>query len=1004
MSNIFDDELILPGVITDIISDYSSGYDTSKFGTTDSVTVIGTAFNGPVGKPVAIYSPEHAAYVFGSAFDFATRREATLVAEIQDAWDRGCRTIYAVRVSGKEIYKDFELASDTKCKLRVSGIFPHNGNKEIFFQYDAVDTLTEIANGAEATIKIYKPANRATIEEKMQGRVINENSTIVNTIKLSSSWNVGSTTRLVDFIDLFNEYRYNNVLKLSIVDENGNDVTGTSEAQSLAFGDMFAGIYFIGRDRNNSKVVAKTEVVTKFIPEEDRHTVYENFAGNTFTTLKVNTDVAASYPIYHKDVTQLNKLIGNVEDITMVKLFDFLEVTGKVNSLWLKDKVDYEEVNLSDFEMYKKLGSGFATTAKIAETKEGTGVYKVSEVTSENDENRVVAINDGIYSMLENLTSDYRVLAGKYADTEIKGSLPKKNEFLVSNPINSGIFSDTITVIPKIERKDLSTVAKSYKFELRTLEDDSDILSKDVVIEGLYNNNGTYNVNKYAVAVTNLDTVAAEEFAEGTLVLYSDEMYRVENKAYKKLEDISIHKSEFEGFVVVGDELYTVDSSNSDSLVFKKVDAVSDVNDAKYILADVEGEILVFEIVLDSATIKEVVPVASLKDVLEESTSLYAVVIPICDANEVIRKVVLRALNLKATSLGELIILMNENASLAKRFEFDMHHSLDESCRYVAVLPDGSLDCESVFADPSSDDMVDTTITDIGTSREEVAIIDRGMPVYDKTLYIPYKTNDNFARHLAQHVIYTGLKTAPTHGVIGCSKLITSNLKTISDRVNALADLDLNLYAKRPNGNDMLDKNNMPYPIGRGISVTFFQHNVETNNNYTYTSCGAAAYAGMVSTLPIDQSSTNQAINLDTVNFELTNYQLSRLTQAGFVTVKNSYTKGYVVTDGITMAPSTSPFRRLAVARIMNGIDEAIRAEAEPYIGKQNHLANRNSLQTAIKSCLDKMVGSLIERYDFKLATDRAAERMGVVEIEYTIIPIYEIREVRNRLTVRDNQ
>ena len=27
-------------------------------------------------------------------------QEATLVANIQDAWERGCRTIYAVRVGG----------------------------------------------------------------------------------------------------------------------------------------------------------------------------------------------------------------------------------------------------------------------------------------------------------------------------------------------------------------------------------------------------------------------------------------------------------------------------------------------------------------------------------------------------------------------------------------------------------------------------------------------------------------------------------------------------------------------------------------------------------------------------------------------------------------------------------------------------------------------------------------------------------------------------------------
>ena len=52
---------------------------------------------------------------------------------------------------------------------------------------------------------------------------------------------------------------------------------------------------------------------------------------------------------------------------------------------------------------------------------------------------------------------------------------------------------------------------------------------------------------------------------------------------------------------------------------------------------------------------------------------------------------------------------------------------------------------------------------------------------------------------------------------------------------------------------------------------------------------------------------------------------------------------------------------------------------------------------------LDKMLNNLIERYDFTLINDNAATRLGIIEIEYTIIPIYEIREIRNRVTVKDN-
>lgn len=1001
---IFDDELILPGVITDIISDYSNGYDTSAFGTTDSVTIIGTAFNGPVGTPVKVYSPEHAAYVFGASFDSTTRKEATLVAEIQDAWDRGCRTIYAVRVSGKEMYKDFQLASDTKCKLRVKGIFPHNGNKNVFFEYDAVDTLSEIANGKEATIKIYKPATRATIEEKMLGKVVKENSILVNTVKVHSGWNIGDSTRLVDFISLFNKHRYNNVLTLAIVDEDGNDITDSSEAYSLSFGDLLPGVYFIGRDTNASKMVVKTEISKTFIPDESRDSVYEGFSGNVFKTLKVNTDITKDLPIYHKDVTQFNKLIDKVDGVSMTKLFDFLEVSGKVDLLWKKDNVDYEEVTMSDFEVYKKLGSGFVTNAKITETKEGSGVYKVVEVTSETDENRITATDDGIYSMLENLASDYRVLTGRYADTEIKGTLPKKSEFLVANPVSSAIFSGVISVTPKLDEKDLSVIAKKYQFLLKTLDEDNLLFSKDALIEVLYNKNGIYSVADYVFYTDNISNVNAKAFESGDYILATDTMYQVKDGKFVDLSNLALYKSLFaDKFVVTNKKIYKVNADIKDNLRFIEVTEAKEVNNAKYMAVEVRGKIVLFYIDIKTTTINAVAPMVALDDVLAESSNMFSLITPVCEGKELINYVEVKASNLETTTLAELIIAMNEDETLAKAFEFDIASSLDESVQYFYTISSVGND-EYVFKSPGEEAsmLVDTTKNNINGTTGNDAILDRTTPVYNKNLYIPYKTTDNFARHLAQHCVYTQLKTANTHGVIGCSRVTSTNLKNVAARVDKLCELDLNLYAKRPNGNDMLDKNNTPYPIGRGISVTFFQSKVPTNDNYTYVSTGASAYAGMVSALDIDQSSTSQPINIDNINFELTNYQLGRLTKAGFVTIKNSYTNGYVITDGITMAPSTSSFRRLSVTRVINAVDAAIRDAAEPYIGKQNHLANRNALQTAIKSKLDKMLNSLIQSYDFKLVTDSNNDRLGVVEINYNIVPIYEIREVRNRVTVKD--
>ena len=160
----------------------------------------------------------------------------------------------------------------------------------------------------------------------------------------------------------------------------------------------------------------------------------------------------------------------------------------------------------------------------------------------------------------------------------------------------------------------------------------------------------------------------------------------------------------------------------------------------------------------------------------------------------------------------------------------------------------------------------------------------------------------------------------------------------------------------------------------------------------------------MVSTLPLDQSSTNQpiAVTANQYQFALTNYQLTRLTSKGIVTFRQSFSKGIVVTDGITMAPVDSVFRRLSASRIIGAVEDLIRQAAEPFIGKQNHAANRNSLQTAIKSNLDKIKGRLIEAYEFNMIVDPKVMKFSYINIDYKIVPIYEIREVRNRISVKD--
>ena len=955
-TGIFDNDLILPGVITEIIPDYAQDYDTSSFGTTESVTIIGTAFNGPVGRVTPIFSPEHAKYIFGDSFDPTTRREASLVAEIYDAWERGCRTIYGIRVSGKEIYKDYSFATETKLKLRVSGIFPSNDNKEVYMNF----TATQAANGEVGSIKIYKPADRSNMKEKMQGLVLNQNQMLVTEVKLSG-YGITKDSRLVDVINIVNGAENNNVIRLAIVNEDGADVTTSSkEAQSLSVGVMFPGVYTIGRDKATAEVTVKTEVGYVLSSEAKPHANYQEAI---WKELVVNTDVSASYPIYAKSNGELNTLLGAV---TTDAAGEWLKAIGVIDKIAEKDKVDYEEAELDEFDLYQRLGSGFAQTAKIIEVKGNDGRVKGYKVTvpDSNDENRVVSIPDGIYSMLENHSTNYTVMSNATAETKVSGKLPRKDAFKkrkagVINLKDNG--TNVIELTAKIDSRDFSEATK-YSVEVVSVEEG---LDQAEVLANLATD----------VKYERIATVSEEEsnnikFPEGTNVMVYENTLADELVVNRAMADVTftlktvqngvlVDADEKGNFIVdVEDKLYAVEYGAE--MARYRIKAV--VEDT-YVIGTNGDLANVYKVLADN----ELEPVAILGQIanreLEEDYT-------ICFVEILANKAVVKVFSTEAQWMNydELVGKLNEDSVFSELFTA------------VAYTPD-----------------VEVAAKLVGEG------VDKGDTYYDTTMYIPYTTTDNFARHLAQHCTYTSLKTYPTHGIIGCSKLNGVNLATVADRVNEILALDLDLYAKRPNGNNMLNNNNVPHPIGRCISVPFMQYTVTTGYGHNYVSNGAAGYAGMVSTLAADRSSTNQPINIPNLAFELSNYQLSKLTGKGVVTCKRT-TQGLVITDGITMAPVDSAYRRLSTTKVINVVDRSLREVIEPFIGLQDNLATINSLNTAITSVLNKLKESLINYYEFKIVTDQASSRLGIIKINYTIIPTNEIKEVRNTVSVQESK
>ena len=936
-TGIFDNDLILPGVITEIIPDYAQDYDTSEFGSTESVTIIGTAFNGPVGKVVPIFSPEHAKYIFGDSFDAKTRREANLVPEIYDAWGRGCRTIYAIRVSGKEIYKDYQFATETKLKLRVSGIFPSNENKDVFLNYAA----NQSENSDAGVIRIFKPADRANMREKMQGLVLNQSEMLITDIKLAG-YGITKDSRLVDVINIVNGAESNNVLRLAIVDENGADVTASSkEAQSLCVGVMFPGVYTIGRDKAAEGVTVKTQVDYVLASKAKPHT---NYREAIWKELNVNSDVNTEFPLFAKAMNDLSALLPTSADING----EWLKAVGMIDKIAIKNKVDYEEVELDEFDLYQRLGSGYAQTAQIVALKgamdDHIRGYKVT-VPDSNNVNRVIGIEDGIYSMLENHSTNYTVLASANAETKISGKLPRKDVF---KKREAGTFklSDTgtevIEIATKINEKDFSD-SKAVKIVINSVEQ---AIDQAAILKNL----DTSIKARRIIGIKTDGETAAAKHPEGTLVA-------VNGTSLKKVVKGALVSESVDGY-------FLADADGGLKLYKSTQGALSEhsAEEGNAIIATNGQYANVYQ--RNGSEIYE--PISTLAEIanteLDEDYTL-------CHVEDLATGLTVNVFSTEAQwmTFGELVDRLNENEVFAKLFKAS------------ALKPD----------------------TEVGSLVQGTGQ-DKGKTYFDTTMYVPYTTTDNFARHLAQHCVYTSLKTFPTHGIIGCAKLNGVNLSTIADRVNEILALDLDLYAKRPNGNNMLNNNNMPHPIGRAISIPFVQYTVTTGNGYNYVSNGAAGYAGMVSTLDADKSSTNQPISLPTLAFELSNYQLSKLTGKGIVTVKTT-TQGTVVTDGITMAPVDSAYRRLSTTKVINVVDAALREVIEPYIGSQDNLATRNSLQTAITSRLNKLKEKLISYYKFNIISDSSAARLGIIKVQYVVIPYNEIKEVRNTLSVQES-
>lgn len=803
MSVIFDNDANLPGVFTEVLSDISYGYDTSLFGTTDSIAIIGTAFNGPVATPTPIYSKDYATYIFGKVYDSEKKHESSLISGIFDAWDRGCRTIWAVRVGGKDLYKDFDFRIDNGYRLRLSSRNPSNTGKNCYIYFDNTKGLENIS--------FYKPAERATISEKRQGMVTSDNAVLVAKIGLGAERAVNYDSSIIDMINIFNSHAYNNVLTLSIVDENGADVTSSAEAYNIPLGAMYPGVYFIGRDKNTSDCAQKTTV--KFcVPGDGNVLPYTAIANDSsyFKKLIMNTDVSQRLPIYFSKAEDFKAVIKKAS-ITMAEDWDFLSQSNVVDRAWAKNSVDYEETGLTPFELYQHLGDGYAITAhairrtKIDSNGNEIELAPIVKETPVDDENRVQPIKDGVYSIIQNQNIKYRALVCAATDQKIPGKLPRVKDFRKVTGIKTAVLprhtlsgdelkvvegSEVINIIPKLNETPTETPVK-YKFVFREFEEpveaDEEFVNDNIYSDEIFDYATKMDEDDLRVALKN-----GVKYPAGTLLVTGSSVSDFV-LYYVNTEGIPQEVTEsYDGHTILVDSdlvsLPTDPDAFNQTLKTYVDSKLPDGDSRAYSLIAINGILYVIknetaEIIGDYSSLVaddqgETLLNAVVKSVAQPSYGSNGEII---DAQEPMGLVEISSQYFANITIEEMVDHINSHKVLSKFF--------------TAELTKEGTEYKNNFVIASKTDLENNIPTFIGDN-ESVVNVDRET-VWDYSLYIPYRTTDNFARQLAQHCTYTELKTAPAYGVIGCERMVNTSLKEITKKVTYLLNIELTCMPKQ---------------------------------------------------------------------------------------------------------------------------------------------------------------------------------------------------------------
>ena len=221
-----------------------------------------------------------------------------------------------------------------------------------------------------------------------------------------------------------------------------------------------------------------------------------------------------------------------------------------------------------------------------------------------------------------------------------------------------------------------------------------------------------------------------------------------------------------------------------------------------------------------------------------------------------------------------------------------------------------------------------------------------------------------------------------------------------------------NWQAKDSDGNAAVDGRNIKVDAGAYLSVFSTPlRSVGTQTsaqaltvgaslaNTSRNTAGAHAYAGLITSLAPQSSTTNKKMDGVIQLKLLSAKQANDLTGMRHVTMYSRST-GLTVASGVTGAYNVSKYVRsdyvrLTTVRTVHAAVDLIRSVANKYIGEPNNAPQMNALDAEIDQVLLSMKGSgALNAYTFSISSTPDQRVLGELDINLTLVPAFEITTI----------